>query len=583
MYKLRKAPRRELYWVVAEDGTKKSKEPMPRAKAEAQLRALYAAMGRSGGAVNRPFPDDLINLTDEDIAQQIIDDEEMARWVAERNRLRLEAGLPAFGIRAREIKRQPPPPPPPPPSADKSASAAGRYRGGNIYGIPDEYEEAAPSLVKFVSKGGWNTDWNHIILSPEIQDLIAYLFNRGRPNSMDEFGVSDVMDILKGKHGEKLMKDGKRFTHGEYLKMAKPGEGIRTHGRGLKPSKPRSRRTMTKIDGSEWEEVFKSELKPNMKVERRTGISGDTYYMVRVKPPTMRSATVAPAPAPAAPPAETRSYKKEPMTPMVKAQIEATREASGKGYSGGVSIPKAEFIKEHKHLLGVLKKGKRSALSKEAESQSAELSKVLKGGATNIELASRVRDFVFGGWKKTSYDRLDAELRDYIAKVCNAVASEAAGEGVSYTPAQWNDYWHSNGRNTMLNYLKEFIYSGREKYDPTGVRGLGKGGISPELQQQREMAMVDRERQRAINAQAEGETLEQMSGGCYSCHGGLIKRMNKMLPKLFGGMKERFEEDIDDIAKSYGSSLSIKTRKGVITGSGRTKGEAVMNAYLSEV
>jgi hypothetical protein len=38
-----------LYWVVAEDGTKKSKDPIPRERAEAQMRALYSAMRREGG------------------------------------------------------------------------------------------------------------------------------------------------------------------------------------------------------------------------------------------------------------------------------------------------------------------------------------------------------------------------------------------------------------------------------------------------------------------------------------------------------------------------------------------------------
>lgn len=42
-YKLRKAPNRDLFWVVAEDGTKKSKDPIPRARAEAQMKALYAS------------------------------------------------------------------------------------------------------------------------------------------------------------------------------------------------------------------------------------------------------------------------------------------------------------------------------------------------------------------------------------------------------------------------------------------------------------------------------------------------------------------------------------------------------------
>jgi hypothetical protein len=47
-YKLRKAPKRELYWVIAEDGTKKSKEPLPLERAKAQMRALYANM-KGGG------------------------------------------------------------------------------------------------------------------------------------------------------------------------------------------------------------------------------------------------------------------------------------------------------------------------------------------------------------------------------------------------------------------------------------------------------------------------------------------------------------------------------------------------------
>lgn len=45
-YKTRKAPNRDLYWVVAIDGTKKSKEPLPLERAKAQMRALYAAEGR---------------------------------------------------------------------------------------------------------------------------------------------------------------------------------------------------------------------------------------------------------------------------------------------------------------------------------------------------------------------------------------------------------------------------------------------------------------------------------------------------------------------------------------------------------
>jgi hypothetical protein len=42
-YKLRKAPKRELYWVIGKDGTKHSKEPIPRERALAQQKALYAS------------------------------------------------------------------------------------------------------------------------------------------------------------------------------------------------------------------------------------------------------------------------------------------------------------------------------------------------------------------------------------------------------------------------------------------------------------------------------------------------------------------------------------------------------------
>lgn len=49
-YKLRKAPRRELYWVVTKDsGMKHSKEPIPLKKARAQMKALYRSMKLEGG------------------------------------------------------------------------------------------------------------------------------------------------------------------------------------------------------------------------------------------------------------------------------------------------------------------------------------------------------------------------------------------------------------------------------------------------------------------------------------------------------------------------------------------------------
>jgi hypothetical protein len=49
-YKLRKAPKKDLYWVVnKETGKKYSKDPLPKEKAKAQMGVLYAAEGMEGG------------------------------------------------------------------------------------------------------------------------------------------------------------------------------------------------------------------------------------------------------------------------------------------------------------------------------------------------------------------------------------------------------------------------------------------------------------------------------------------------------------------------------------------------------
>jgi hypothetical protein len=40
-YKLRKAPNRDLYWVIDDKGKKYSKDPMPKSRAEKQLSALH--------------------------------------------------------------------------------------------------------------------------------------------------------------------------------------------------------------------------------------------------------------------------------------------------------------------------------------------------------------------------------------------------------------------------------------------------------------------------------------------------------------------------------------------------------------
>ena len=60
-WKLRKAPKRDLYWVVDDKGHKYSKNPMPKEAARRQQKALYAAESRGemeghGVATESPPP-----------------------------------------------------------------------------------------------------------------------------------------------------------------------------------------------------------------------------------------------------------------------------------------------------------------------------------------------------------------------------------------------------------------------------------------------------------------------------------------------------------------------------------------------
>lgn len=55
-YRLRKAPNKELYWVVGQDGTKHSKEPLPYATAEKQMKALYIAFRQKKEGAGKKHP-----------------------------------------------------------------------------------------------------------------------------------------------------------------------------------------------------------------------------------------------------------------------------------------------------------------------------------------------------------------------------------------------------------------------------------------------------------------------------------------------------------------------------------------------
>jgi hypothetical protein len=94
-YKLRKAPNRDLYWVVSvETGAKHSKEPIPKAKAEAQMRILVSAMRKHPeahrGGMNSnyipPMPSvvDAVEAARKGNKTQLTDDEFLRMWEGRR-------------------------------------------------------------------------------------------------------------------------------------------------------------------------------------------------------------------------------------------------------------------------------------------------------------------------------------------------------------------------------------------------------------------------------------------------------------------------------------------------------------------
>ena len=78
-----------------------------------------------------------------------------------------------------------------------------------------------------------------------------------------------------------------------------------------------------------------------------------------------------------------------------------------------IVIPKDEFVKEHKHLIGLLNKSDNPEMKKEAESQAKELE--LKGGAVpmNKKLYEKVKSIVYPRYKKPSAYRSGAVVKLY--------------------------------------------------------------------------------------------------------------------------------------------------------------------------
>jgi len=113
-YKLRKAPKRDAYWVVTKDtGKKHSIEPLPLEKAKAQMRALYASMNGSGYE-----SDSSSSSSDSSYRGGGDSDDELAAIFSN------------VDLVEEPIERPPPPPPKTPPPRPKPAAPPAVQRKG---------------------------------------------------------------------------------------------------------------------------------------------------------------------------------------------------------------------------------------------------------------------------------------------------------------------------------------------------------------------------------------------------------------------------------------------------------------------
>jgi hypothetical protein len=213
-YKLRKAPKRDLYWVVGADGSHKSKEPLPKEQAEAQMRALYAAMGREGEKITGGMIDV------EEIRQFVIDNYDEIKDLAEHvynNRAFYYAMLRRFGgwirgkwedvkrfIRERMGRRGAGITIPKDKFIKEHTNLLKVLKKGNPAQLKAEYKDQAKELSKVMRGGGYFKDEARRIfaqktigasLSPETRQRAENVLQRALIN-LKKFGTSYSKDRM---------------------------------------------------------------------------------------------------------------------------------------------------------------------------------------------------------------------------------------------------------------------------------------------------------------------------------------------------------------------------------------------------
>lgn len=354
-YKLRKAPGRPLYWVIGEDGKHKSKDPLPKERAEAQMRALYAAENKSGKG------NDTLSA--------------MARVAIANNRHKKEdayyqslGALPKAPLTEADIERD-----------IKKAEGEmkekatkiprGLYPNALLFPSPLSGTFTMPPVEPPTSTRPRRRPQTRKYLAPtDLPPIMAQDYGYGKPRKLKGGGpkTKAQRDAIKAADAEKARVARAKIA--EVKAAEAPAVKARTIRAAVvdfvrKYGEPEESSTQRKIG------MFHTGIANQHGTRVRAALAPAIRYN-----PTVRHGD------------DAREVVGRPRVAPEPEGARGTYAARGRGRSSSssssdsdVSIPKNEFVKEHKKLARVLRKGSRASQKSEANDQMRELHKVLKG------------------------------------------------------------------------------------------------------------------------------------------------------------------------------------------------------------
>lgn len=353
-YKLRKAPNRDLYWVVnKETGEKYSKEPIPKERAKAQMKALYANTDemKGGALISKAARDARIKQVKAiDTIEKV---RELDKWHPNDNAI-------WWHYHPEEAKKAL--------SEEKLKEMKERYR---IY-MNSVYEFVDPARGQIFTGTPTPPPQPYQTMTMVSGRPRTLLPHRPRPTPVttEDYVINQIRTV---------------YTMYEYGNSAF-GMDLKGDSRlGGEIYEPWIADTDTARYLAEAELEKQTSKHPVIIQQRGVVINGTTGAIKREIGYHTNFRTLK----------AFKEYIKK--TPESRDNVP---QLLGKGSMDNINIPKADFIKEHEKLLRILNSGTREEQKAEARDQKEELDKVLKGGAIQKNLLQQMAQSAYPGKTK---------------------------------------------------------------------------------------------------------------------------------------------------------------------------------------